>query len=190
MGVALSVGPCMERVAAERSGNGDTFGAADLWRRAAALDNVRAISVWEGISIREASKRIFGPSRLWEDSEDVFHCSLGGEGGIVCLTVEEASALGIRVDHRYRCASCDIMGRLGDHVEGKVRWLNSIAVVAPPKAPLLVACSACRVALYCSKACQRVAWKSGHKEQCAGIGAAATLRRREAELSLAGGLLS
>lgn len=170
----------MEFVAAECQ-IGDTFGAAALWKRAAALDNVRAISVWEGVSLDAAHTRVFGPRPA--NSAVRYQCPRAG-GGLAGLTAEEATALGISIDERYHCASCDTVGRLGDHVQGSVRWQDSSTPLVPPTAPLLVACAACRVALYCSKACQRTAWKEGHKQECPAMGAAALVRRAAAEESL------
>lgn len=38
--------------------------------------------------------------------------------------------------------------------------------------PKLFACSKCNTAAYCGADCQRAAWKSGHKQACAGLAAA------------------
>jgi len=44
-------------------------------------------------------------------------------------------------------------------------------------------CSACKAAVYCSKACQVKGWKSGHKQECAGSKATRKQVRKHSKLS-------
>ncbi|CAI4217127.1 unnamed protein product [Parascedosporium putredinis] len=54
----------------------------------------------------------------------------------------------------------------------------------------LLPCSACRVARYCSKACQRAAWKLVHKVECPALAAAPPVAaRKDAWVAVGGGLV-
>jgi hypothetical protein len=129
--------------------------------------------VWEGITHEEATIRVFGPD--------------------YSVSAAEASVVGIDLDARFRCAGCQVPGRLGNRVACKVtvQWKGSSDTPLQPAAPLLTACSGCRVMLYCSKDCQRTHWKAGgHKGQCAALAAAAAARREEATIILPSALQS
>ena len=132
------------------------------------------MSVWEGISLQEAITRHFGQHAAPKS------CDFGRihRPGVFELmqASSEAAAEAVVCDYRCHCAACGVTGRLGDSFAG-----------VPSAAPLLVACSSCRVALYCSKACQRAAWKGGHKQECAGIGAVAALHCKNVQFLMAGG---
>jgi hypothetical protein len=185
IGVATSVGPCLEWAARELSDNGDTQGAATLWERAAALDNLQAMCVWEGITHEEATMRVFGPDSDGTPRACISHPD--GSPGMLSVSAAEASELGIDLDARFRCAGCQVPGRLGNRMACKVtvQWKGGSDTPLQPAAPLLTACSGCRVMLYCSKDCQRTHWKAGgHKGECATLAAAAAARREEATMVL------